>query len=517
MLGFGTSSLRVAPSRALRCPRGLRLMGHQETAVRRALEDPRLALLMDTGTGKTITVFSLLYQHVGTFCPTLVLAPKSVALASWPDDAARFGEAFRVTVCLGTPAKRRALRAATLGCEGSDASGPAEILVTSYESFRMDSEAYVALAKAGRIKTLVLDESTKVKAPGAKVSRAVRAVSSLVPRCHILSGCHIPNDYSDIWGQFYCVDPSVFGRSFITFRHKYFFQPNPQWSKWLWRMKPAVMYPPNGAQEEIDRLVASRSFQVTKEDCLDLPKQTFQVRRVELTPAERRNYDLFKQHLVLQVAGGEVVGTSLLAEIMALRIFTAGLVHVKIKPPSDPGADLASVWDRRRNLTEDRWETIGDTKLRELQGISDDVGLSRPLLVLGQFRREIDRAAEFLEKRCHRKTRIIYGSTSDRDRQDIIRAFNYGTLGAIVGHPGAMAHGLNLQRRCADTVWLSMDWSYERFKQSCDRVYRHAQTRSVTHHLLVAKDTIDERILEVVRRKRSLTADEAADFLGVER
>ena len=86
------------------------------------------------------------------------------------------------------------------------------------------------------------------------------------------------------------------------------------------------------------------------------------------------------------------------------------------------------------------------------------------------------------------------------DKDESIRAFRDGRARFLVAHPASAAHGLTFIN-CSLQIFFSMDFSLERYEQAKARIHRAGQVNKCTYVHLIAKDTIDEQILEVLRRK----------------
>ena len=85
-----------------------------------------------------------------------------------------------------------------------------------------------------------------------------------------------------------------------------------------------------------------------------------------------------------------------------------------------------------------------------------------------------------------------------------MREWNEGKIAIAGGHPASMGHGLNLQKGGNHIVWFTIPWSLELYQQFNARLYRQGQARPVVIHHLVAKGTIDERVMQVLRGKASV-------------
>jgi SNF2 family DNA or RNA helicase len=85
--------------------------------------------------------------------------------------------------------------------------------------------------------------------------------------------------------------------------------------------------------------------------------------------------------------------------------------------------------------------------------------------------------------------------------QETIDAWNRGEIPMLLAHPASAGHGLNLQKGGALCVWFGLNWSLEYYQQFNARLHRQGQTRPVRIAHIVSNNTIDQRVLGVLRNK----------------
>lgn len=110
---------------------------------------------------------------------------------------------------------------------------------------------------------------------------------------------------------------------------------------------------------------------------------------------------------------------------------------------------------------------------------------------------------DFLNEKGY-KVATITGETKDIDRQQIVDNFQNGEYDILVGTVGAMGTGLTLTKSHTE-VFMDVPWTYANFAQAVDRCYRIGQNHKVTVHNLVCKDTIDEKIWNIVQKKGKMS------------
>ncbi|RLC08277.1 MAG: hypothetical protein DRI24_23615 [Deltaproteobacteria bacterium] len=134
-------------------------------------------------------------------------------------------------------------------------------------------------------------------------------------------------------------------------------------------------------------------------------------------------------------------------------------------------------------------------KVEALEEIVEETN-GNPLFILYEFRHDLDSIMDLLGKDAV----CITGVTGVK-LERIIDKFNAGDLPYLVAHPGS-THGLNIQGSCRHMVWYGITWNLEHFIQAVWRLYRQGQCgKMVLCYMLVAKDTLDERVVTVLEHK----------------
>ena len=214
---------------------------------------------------------------------------------------------------------------------------------------------------------------------------------------------------------------------------------------------------------------------VSKEDAIDLPTQVFEKRSVTLNSEEAMAYRVFKQELVLEFGKEVILGSNALSEIMKLRQLTSGFAY-----------------------TETGVAITGHSKLNEMKDLILEIGPTKQIIIWANFREEIRQLLEALPN-----SGALWSGTPDR--LDVIDRFKNGQLQYLIANPQSAGHGLTFTN-CCDTIYYSLNYSFELLKQSQDRIHRIGQTRKCTYHYLLAKGTIDEVIYTALTKKEKLSA-----------
>jgi len=114
---------------------------------------------------------------------------------------------------------------------------------------------------------------------------------------------------------------------------------------------------------------------------------------------------------------------------------------------------------------------------------------------------EFNHDKERLLGRFGSATPVLGGGTSARKADGYIQQFNDGHIPLMICHPGSMAHGLNLQETCHHLIWFGLTWNLEYYDQAIARIYRQGQKNPVFVYHILAHDTLDDRVMNVLADK----------------
>jgi superfamily II DNA or RNA helicase len=419
----------------------------------------------DMGLGKTVMTLSLLQwrrERDGS-APSLVVCPTSVA-GNWAREAARFTPDLRVISLAGATAAERA---------ASDLAG-ADLVITTYALLRRD----IARLRDTDFRAVVLDEAQTIKnldAATTRAARALRAGSRLA-----LSGTPVENRLTELWSVMDFCNPGMLG-TLRCFEDRY--------EKPLARA--ALDGPSSPKSLEAARVSARlrallRPFVLrrTRAEVLDdLPPRQEVELACPLADDHRRLYDA-----------------------LAVTLRTEVREHARQDPFGRPGLAVFTALLRLRQMACDprlidaRTEVAGSKREAFLATARALVAEGRRALVFSQFVELLERWGADLAREG-----IAYeyldGRTADRD--DVVRRFQEGAAPLFLISLKAGGAGLNLT--AADTV-IHCDpwWNPAVEEQATARAHRMGQTRGVTVYRLVARGTVEERVIALKARKQSL-------------
>ncbi len=412
----------------------------------------------DMGLGKTLQTLALILHAREAHPdapPFLIVAPTSV-VANWAAEAARFTPELTV-VTIGDTLRRR-------GRLLAEVVAGAQVVVTSYTLFRLDEDAYAAAEWSG----LVLDEAQFVKNHQSKVYQCARKLPA--PFKLAISGTPMENNIMELWSLLSITSPGLFP-SPTRFQEHY--------ARPIERKGDAELLA--RLRRRVKPLIKRR----TKEQvAADLPPKQEQVLEIELEARHRR---LYQRHL--QRERQKVLG--LLDDVEHNRFTILRSITLLRQLSLHPG------------LVDPDQERLGSSKIDALLDQLDDViGGGHRALVFSQFTGFLAKVRERLDAEG---VGYAYLDGQTRNRAKVVDGFRSGTAPVFLISLKAGGFGLNLTE--ADYCFL-LDpwWNPATEAQAIDRTHRIGQTRNVMVYRLIAKDTIEEKVLALARRKAELFA-----------
>jgi SNF2 family DNA or RNA helicase len=411
----------------------------------------------DMGLGKTLQALAL-FGHVReqdlSGAPFLVVAPTSV-VPNWASEAARFVPGLKVAAISQTRARRD-------GAKLAEVIAGADIVVTSYTLFRLEYDDYAAVEWAG----LVLDEAQFVK---NHLSQGYRCAKQLpAPFKLAITGTPMENNLMELWSLLSITAPGLF--------------PNPTRFTEHYRT-PIEKGNDVALLDRLRRRVRPLMLRRTKQQvATDLPDKQEQILELELNPKHRKVYQTHLQRERQKVLG-------LLDDVTKNRFEIFRSLTLLRQASLDVG------------LIDPKYANIPSTKLDAMmERVGDIVEEGHRTLIFSQFTRFLDSARQRLETAG---IDYCYLDGSTRRRGDVLAQFKTGSAPVFLISLKAGGFGLNLTE--ADyCILLDPWWNPATEAQAVDRVHRIGQTRKVMVYRLVAKDTIEEKVMALKATKAAL-------------
>jgi SNF2 family DNA or RNA helicase len=406
----------------------------------------------DMGLGKTVQTLAAILNRAPNG-PTLILAPTSVC-TNWLGEAEKFAPTLNL-LQLGTGDRKEALAQLQ----------PFDLMVCSYGLLQQEDVGKM-LAEV-EWETIVLDEAQAIKNAATKRSQAAMKLQGKFKV--LTTGTPIENHLGELWNLFQFTNPGLLG-SLDDFNHKF---ANP-----IERQQDAM------ARMRLKQLIQPFILRRTKSQVLsELPSRTEIVLHVELSKEEKLFYEALRREALEKLADSSANAgqkhLQVLAEIMRLR---RACCNPKLVKP-------------QLNLVSSKLELFGET----LEELLDN---GHKALVFSQFVDHLTIVREYLDKQ-NISYQYLDGSTPAKERKRRVDAFQAGEGDVFLISLKAGGTGLNLT--AADYV-IHMDpwWNPAVEDQASDRAHRIGQQRPVTIYRLVAKETIEDKIVALHQHKRDL-------------
>ena len=397
----------------------------------------------DMGLGKTLQAIAFLSSQLQENSRVLILAPSGL-IYNWADEFQKFATNLDVVVVHGLKPYRETILAEKH-----------QIYVTSYATFRQDSEIYQDLS----FDFLFLDEAQVMKNAQTKIAKTLRKF--VAPSVFALSGTPIENNIGELWSIFQIVLPGL-----------------------LPAKKDFMKLPAERVAQFIKPFVMRRK----KEEVLtELPDLIEVVYKNELEDQQKAIYLAQLQQMQ------ERIEHVTAAEFQRNRVeILAGLMR------------LRQICDTPALFMEDYKGNSG--KLDSLRDLLSQIAEgNHRVLIFSQFRGMLDRIEEELPQLGLTSFKIT-GSTPSQDRQEMTKVFNQGERDVFLISLKAGGVGLNLTG--ADTVILvDLWWNPAVESQAIGRAHRMGQEQAVEVYRLVTRGTIEEKIQELQEQKRNLVSE----------
>ncbi|MFD3324555.1 DEAD/DEAH box helicase [Streptomyces sp. NPDC058701] len=415
----------------------------------------------DMGLGKTVTLIALhLHRNAperpATAGPTLVVCPASL-LGNWQREIEKFAP--------GTPVRRfhgpgRNLAGVTGG-----------FVLTTYGTMRLDA-ATLAAARWGMV---VADEAQHVKNPHSSTAKALRTIPSSARVA--LTGTPVENNLSELWAVLDWTTPGLLGR-LGTFRSRY--------------ADPVESGRDPRAAARLGALVRPFLLRRKKSDpgiAPELPPKTETDHAVALSPAQAALYEAVVRETLASIA--EADGMERRGLVVKLLTSLKQICNHPAQYLHGHGAGPTGAAGGRSGKLELLDELL-DTILAE----------GGSVLVFTQY----VAMARILETHLAGRgiaAQLLHGGTPVPRREELVDRFQDGQVPVFLLSLKAAGTGLNLTR-AGHVVHYDRWWNPAVEEQATDRAYRIGQTQPVQVHRIIAEGTVEDRIAEMLARKRAL-------------
>lgn len=437
----------------------LTLKTHQQLGRELAEYHDRFAFFYDTRTGKTPLSLTIIYDdlHKNPNHKWLVVCPLILIYNAWLEDAAKFFPEIATVNChADTPQKRiKAIET------------PGNIYLTNTESFVKYRSALEPLGFTG----CIVDESSDMKSPRSKVSQELVDFAQTLERFYLLSGTPAPNGEWEYYMQMRAIDYYGWPSSYSQFKEYYFvnISYNPQYEKLSIR--------PDRKDELLENVKRKAIF-IDKEDVLTTPGRTFHEVELEMPAELKKHYNKLKNELYMEIGDGlRITAPSAAAKLNKLNQVTSGFI-----------IDTQAVKENKF-YNEDKTELyqLSGYRFAKLIDLLGQIG-DEQVLIWANYKAEFKIIQQALGDSC----RCVYGETTLAEKNEAIKLFKEGKVQYLIANPASADKGLTLTNAHI-SIYFSLNWSYETFKQSMERIYADIskQPKHCDYYIMIAKGTID--------------------------
>ncbi|MDR2130859.1 MAG: DEAD/DEAH box helicase [Odoribacteraceae bacterium] len=313
---------------------------------------------------------------------------------------------------------------------------------------------------------IIVDESHAIKTPTAKRSKRINLICEKTSYKLVMTGTPVTEHVHDLYMQYLVLSPMIIGtQDWKKFEESYLIMGG--------RLGNEIIGYKN--LDYLMCLVEPYTYQITKEECLDLPAKHFHLYHCELNEGQQRLYELEKQWLLKMIQGNFFKVTDIFQSFVRMQQICSGYYRA---------ADGYT-------------EFVGTEKLKLLSKIP----ATEKVVIFCKFIFEIEMLTKFYGK----ENCALFSGQNPKKRDAELRAFVRGEKQYFVATMQSGGTGLNgLQEVCRHLIFFSNSFSYFHRKQSIGRIDRMGQRSEMHVHDFCTTAKIDEKIMQNLHRKGNL-------------
>ncbi len=451
------------------------LMAHQREAVAKLLPARVGALFMDMGTGKSRTAIELVkirrrkIDRVVWFCPVSLKQTVREEILKHSNS---------------TDADIHVFNEKT-----SESDLPREFwIVCGIESMSSSDRVVLAIHKLIDERTfLIIDESSFIKGHRSMRTQRLTSYGEKARYRLVLTGTPLTQGVVDLYAQMRFLSPKILKfNSFYSFARNHL--------EYSARFPGMIVRVLN--EEQLAAKIAPYTYQVTKEECLDLPKKVYTSRYFGMTAAQRAAYELAKLELLMDVPDDYLDSSIAIFRLFsALQQITCGFWNKSDWQPHWMGKKRKEKTFELFEYNHQRIQTLIET-LREIPPFEK-------VIIWAKFLYDIKQIEAALEIGFpNEKIAFFHGKLSEKERSREVEKFR-SSARFFVATPSSGGHGLTLNE-ASYVIFYNNGFKYSERLQAEDRNHRIGQTKSVTYIDIVCSNSIDERINKALLKKESV-------------
>jgi SNF2 family DNA or RNA helicase len=465
---------------------------HQKDALKKCWNKEAFAIFAEMGTGKTKIALDnacILYNQ-GKIDRLLVVAPKG-AYMNWvdqeipvhvPDYIEKDVLAWKPSTSAKYQAQLKSLRNVN--------NFKLKIFVMNVEAFSTKKGTNAAKLFLIGKSMMIVDESTTIKNPQAKRTKNILDLAKEVKYRRILTGSPVTQSPMDLWAQMDFLDPEILGQqSFYAFRTRYAIMITATAAGGTHKYQKIVKFR-NLAQ--LGKLVSPHSYRILKKDCLDLPDKVYTKREIELSDEQAQAYADMKANATTILKGQSATALNVLTQLIRLHQITCG--HMK--------TDSGDIINLKNSRLDELMQILGET--------------TGKVIIWANYIHDILNLEDAIKKEYGPSSYCTYyGATKSEDRQKCIYDFqnNKNDCRFFIGNTQTGGYGITLTA-ASTVIYYSNNYDLEKRIQSEDRAHRIGQVNKVAYIDLVAKGTVDEKIIQSLRNKVNIAKEISGEELS---
>lgn len=473
------------PTELYQTPNGSTVRPYQQQMIDFAKNRAGTGWFVDMGLGKTMAALVLLdyWMKNGDLDPRrpiCIVAPIMVALDTWGRECEKWGYDWDVKKNIRLTPKKRDTLLQTLILPQEKPT----LFLTNPDQLKPVREYFHSRNIPLPFEALIIDELSLFKSPTAKRNTEIAYYRQIAKRFLGLTGTPASNHLIDVWNQLKLVSKEETrwaGATIYDFQDKYFVPGAKSIQGFVTRWDPKP-----GAEESIFRNAAKSAVSMQTEGLVSLPDISFSNMYITLPESARAEYNKLENEIAEEMGDGGSAsyqipgGPNILlpnSDVLSGKLLqlAGGALYTDSKTHS--------------------YEVLHDEKITALENLIE--ASTSPLLVFYYFASDLDR----IEKKFKNKIPVL--DSKDKNAQAMITQWNNGEIPVMLAHPASVGHGLNLQTGPGHTaVWFSFpNWDNDKYQQANKRLYRSGQQHAVSIIHIVAKDTIEEVMLQSLKSK----------------
>ncbi len=443
------------------------LFSYQQSGVDKLLPSRVSALFMEMGTGKTRTAIEFArlrlgrYDRVIWFCPVSLKQTIETEIFKHTDLTPR--QVYRFDDSTTTARIDRDALFCIVGTESMSSSNRVALTVNDLITDRT---------------MVIVDESDYIKGHDSRRTQRITLMSERAKYRHILTGTPISQGVVDLFAQMKFLSPSILGyRSFYSFANNH--------------LEYSEKFPGMIVRTHNTQLLAAKMqpyvYQVTKDECMDLPDKLFDTRYYSMTPEQREWYNTAKEEILSEATGDEWDD-----QFIIFRLFTAVQQIV------------SGFYNQRVGKAgEMQLHTFPHERLNILQSIVNGIAPDAKIIIWCKYLFSLNAICKLLaEMFGERSVAQFHGKLSEDERNAEVARFR-NEARFLVATTSSGGRGLTLNES-QYAIFYENSFKFSHRQQAEDRQHRIGQTKSPTYIDIVCRNSVDERIQKALSSKEDV-------------